>query len=119
MDQPTSYSNSTRTFCSFSISSYLQYVIPRMAAMVEDMTIQRMDNVLIVVDDLETAKGFFAKLGMELEGEAPVEGRTDVKSGFLLRRTRFAARLGKVMGAIGFKSPNFDTDVVRPDRRRF
>ena len=33
-----------------------------------------MDNVLIVVDDLEAAKAFFAELGMELEGQAPVEG---------------------------------------------
>ena len=39
-----------------------------------DMTIQRMDNVLIVVDDLEAAKAFFAELGMELEGETVVEG---------------------------------------------
>src|SRR3954447_6494386 len=39
------------------------------------MTIQRMDNVLIVVDDLEAAKAFFAELGMELEGETPLEGR--------------------------------------------
>ncbi|HEX2071897.1 MAG TPA: VOC family protein [Thermoleophilaceae bacterium] len=38
------------------------------------MTIQRMDNVLIVVDDLEAAKAFFAELGMELEGETEVEG---------------------------------------------
>jgi catechol 2,3-dioxygenase-like lactoylglutathione lyase family enzyme len=38
------------------------------------MTIVRMDNVLIVVDDLEAAKAFFAELGMELEGETPVEG---------------------------------------------
>jgi catechol 2,3-dioxygenase-like lactoylglutathione lyase family enzyme len=36
--------------------------------------IQRMDNVLIVVDDLEAAKAFFAELGMELDGEATVEG---------------------------------------------
>src|SRR3954470_11060664 len=34
----------------------------------------RMDNVLIVVDDLEAAKAFFAELGMELEGETQVEG---------------------------------------------
>ena len=34
----------------------------------------RMDNVLIVVDDLEAAKAFFAELGMELEGETTVEG---------------------------------------------
>jgi len=38
------------------------------------MTIQRMDNVLIVVEDLEAAKAFFAELGMELEGETQVEG---------------------------------------------
>jgi catechol 2,3-dioxygenase-like lactoylglutathione lyase family enzyme len=39
------------------------------------MTIRRMDNVLIVVEDLEAAKAFFAELGMELEGEATNEGR--------------------------------------------
>jgi catechol 2,3-dioxygenase-like lactoylglutathione lyase family enzyme len=38
------------------------------------MTIQRMDNVLIVVDDLEAAKAFFTALGLELEGEQQVEG---------------------------------------------
>ncbi len=38
------------------------------------MTIQRMDNVLVVVDDLDAAKAFFAELGMELEGEITVEG---------------------------------------------
>jgi catechol 2,3-dioxygenase-like lactoylglutathione lyase family enzyme len=38
------------------------------------MTLQRMDNVLIVVDDLEAAKAFFVELGMELEGQATVEG---------------------------------------------
>ena len=42
--------------------------------MLGDMTIQRMDNVLIVVDDLEAAIAFFVELGMELEGETPVEG---------------------------------------------
>jgi catechol 2,3-dioxygenase-like lactoylglutathione lyase family enzyme len=34
----------------------------------------RMDNVLIVVDDLEAVKAFFTELGMELEGETTVEG---------------------------------------------
>ena len=59
------------------------------------MTIQRMDNVLIVVDDLEAAKAFFAELGMELEGEAQVEGpwvdRTvgldDVRADIAMMRT--------------------------------
>lgn len=38
------------------------------------MTIQRMDNVAVVVDDLEAAVAFFTELGMELEGEAEIEG---------------------------------------------
>ena len=59
------------------------------------MTIQRLDNVLIVVEDLEAAKAFFAELGMELEGEAPVEGRwvdrvvglNDVRADITMMRT--------------------------------
>jgi catechol 2,3-dioxygenase-like lactoylglutathione lyase family enzyme len=59
------------------------------------MTIQRMDNVLIVVDDLEAAKAFFAELGMELEGEATNEGRlvdrvvglNDVRADIAMMRT--------------------------------
>jgi catechol 2,3-dioxygenase-like lactoylglutathione lyase family enzyme len=38
------------------------------------MTVKRMDNVLIVVDDLEATKAFFIALGLKLEGEATVEG---------------------------------------------
>jgi catechol 2,3-dioxygenase-like lactoylglutathione lyase family enzyme len=38
------------------------------------MTLKRMDNVLIVVDDLEAVKAFFLELGLELEGETTVEG---------------------------------------------
>ncbi|CQR60346.1 VOC family protein [Streptomyces leeuwenhoekii] len=38
------------------------------------MAIQRMDNVAVVVDDLEAAIAFFTELGMELEGEAQIEG---------------------------------------------
>src|SRR6266576_2752998 len=60
------------------------------------MTIQRMDNVLIVVDDLEAAKSFFIELGLELEGETQVEGSSvdsliglkDVRATLALMRTR-------------------------------
>jgi catechol 2,3-dioxygenase-like lactoylglutathione lyase family enzyme len=38
------------------------------------MTIQRLDHVSVVVDDLAAAIVFFVELGMELEGEAPIEG---------------------------------------------
>jgi catechol 2,3-dioxygenase-like lactoylglutathione lyase family enzyme len=34
----------------------------------------KLDHVSIVVNDLEAAKAFFVELGMELEGEAPIEG---------------------------------------------
>src|SRR3954466_12963233 len=59
------------------------------------MTIQRMDNVLIVVDDLEAAKSFFIELGFELEGETTVEGPSvdsliglkDVRATLALLRT--------------------------------
>src|SRR3954465_2553491 len=59
------------------------------------MTIQGMDNVLIVVDDLEAAKAFFAELGMELEGQTQVEGPwvdstvglKDVRSDIAMMRT--------------------------------
>ena len=37
------------------------------------MTIQRMDNVGIVVDDLPATIAFFRELGLELEGQAVVE----------------------------------------------
>jgi catechol 2,3-dioxygenase-like lactoylglutathione lyase family enzyme len=42
--------------------------------MLGDMTIQRMDNIGIVVDDLDAAVAFFAELGMELEGTGQVAG---------------------------------------------
>ena len=38
------------------------------------MPLTRMDNVLIVVDDLEATKAFFLDLGLTLEGETAVEG---------------------------------------------
>jgi catechol 2,3-dioxygenase-like lactoylglutathione lyase family enzyme len=38
------------------------------------MTLLRMDNVGIVVDDLKAAIAFFVELGLELEGETTVEG---------------------------------------------
>ncbi|HKF81490.1 MAG TPA: VOC family protein [Solirubrobacterales bacterium] len=59
------------------------------------MALQRMDNVLIVVEDLEAAKAFFIELGMELEGETQVEGSwagevvglDDVRADIVMLRT--------------------------------
>lgn len=38
------------------------------------MAIQRMDNIGIVVESLDTAIAFFTELGMRLEGRATIEG---------------------------------------------
>lgn len=63
------------------------------------MTIQRMDHVGIVVDDLVAATAFFVELGLELEGEATVEGRW----------------VDRVNGLVGVRS---DIVMMRtPDRR--
>jgi catechol 2,3-dioxygenase-like lactoylglutathione lyase family enzyme len=59
------------------------------------MTLRRMDNVLIVVDDLDAVKAFFIELGLTLEGETTVEGPlvgsliglTDVRATLAMLRT--------------------------------
>jgi catechol 2,3-dioxygenase-like lactoylglutathione lyase family enzyme len=59
------------------------------------MKLKRMDNVLIVVEDLEAAKAFFIELGLTLEGESTVEGPlvgrliglTDVRATLAMMRT--------------------------------
>jgi catechol 2,3-dioxygenase-like lactoylglutathione lyase family enzyme len=38
------------------------------------MTLKRMDNIGIVVENLDTAISFFSELGMVLEGRANIEG---------------------------------------------
>lgn len=59
------------------------------------MAVQRMDNVLIVVEDLEAAKAFFVELGMTLDGRTTLEGRwvdavvglDDVRADIAMMRT--------------------------------
>ena len=38
------------------------------------MTVKRMDNIGIVVEDIDAAVAFFTELGLKLEGRATVEG---------------------------------------------
>ena len=42
------------------------------------MTIRRMDNVLIVADDLEAAKAFFIELGLKSSMRRPCEEMTAI-----------------------------------------
>jgi len=59
------------------------------------MSIQKMDHVSVVVDDMSAASAFFVELGMEREGEATVEGPSvdrlngldDVRADIVMMRT--------------------------------
>ena len=59
------------------------------------MTVKRLDNVAIVVEDLDSAIAFFEELGLELEGRQTVEGDVvdrvvglqDAKSDIAMMRT--------------------------------
>ena len=59
------------------------------------MTVQRMDHVGVVVDDLAAARSFFLELGLELQGEMSVEddlvdsivGLEGVRSEFAMMQT--------------------------------
>ncbi|GAB3767342.1 VOC family protein [Ramlibacter monticola] len=100
------------------------------------MTIKRMDNVLIVVDDLEAVKAFFLDLGLRLEGETTVEGPSvgrligleDVRATLAMMRTpdgqgieldKFhtpsAIRFGPVdvpVNTLGFRRVMFSVDDI-------
>jgi catechol 2,3-dioxygenase-like lactoylglutathione lyase family enzyme len=100
------------------------------------MSVKRMDNVLIVVDDLEAVKAFFIELGLTLEGETTVEGPEvgmliglkDVRSTIAMLRApdgqgieldKFhspdAVRFGPVdapVNALGFRRVMFAVDEI-------
>ena len=89
------------------------------------MTVKRMDNVLIVVDDLDAVVAFFVELGLELAGKGPVEGRwvervigiDDVREEVAMLRTpdgRNAIELAKfhTPEAIRMVPPDAPTNVL-------
>src|ERR1700722_16046689 len=80
----------------------------------EDMTLKRMDNVLIVVDDLEAAKAFFLELGLKLEGETTVEGPL-VGSLIGLKDVRSTIAMMRTLDGHGIELDKFHT----PDAIRF
>ena len=63
------------------------------------MTLKRMDNVGVVVDDLQAAVAFFKELGLELEGKAQVELRQG------LHMTKAAFLLGNCSKTTAIKEP--------------
>ena len=77
------------------------------------MTVKRMDNVLIVVDDLDAVKSFFTELGLKLEGETTVEG-PEVGSLIGLRNVRATLAMMRTPDGQGVELDKFHTpDAVR------
>jgi catechol 2,3-dioxygenase-like lactoylglutathione lyase family enzyme len=82
---------------------------------IEHMTLQRMDHVGIVVDDLAAATEFFVELGLELEGTASLEGPlVDRVAGLEGVRTEIAMMLtpdgNRALELIKFLSPPNEGD---------
>jgi catechol 2,3-dioxygenase-like lactoylglutathione lyase family enzyme len=78
------------------------------------MTIKRMDNVLIVVDDLEAVKAFFIGLGLRLEGEQTVEGPAVGKLIGLGENVRATLAMLRTPDGQGIELDKFHTpDAVR------
>jgi catechol 2,3-dioxygenase-like lactoylglutathione lyase family enzyme len=78
------------------------------------MSVTRMDNVLIVVDDLEVVKAFFLELGLQLEGETTVEGPL-VGSLIGLQDVRATLAMMRTPDGQGIELDKFHT----PDALRF
>ncbi len=82
------------------------------------MTVKRMDNVGIVVEDLDAAIAFFTTLGLELEGRAPVAGAwADEVTGLRDMRVEIAM-LRTPDGHSRVELSRFDAPAVVADHRR-
>jgi len=77
------------------------------------MSVKRMDNVLIVVEDLEAVKAFFIELGLKLEGETTVEG-PEVGALIGLKDVRSTIAMLRTPDGQGIELDKFHTpDAVR------
>jgi catechol 2,3-dioxygenase-like lactoylglutathione lyase family enzyme len=82
------------------------------------MTVTRMDNVGIVVEDLDAAIAFFRELGLELEGRAPIEGAwADGVTGLHQQRVEIAM-MRTPDGHSRLELSRFDAPRVVADHRR-
>jgi catechol 2,3-dioxygenase-like lactoylglutathione lyase family enzyme len=69
----------------------------------KNMALKRMDNVLLVVDDLEAVKAFFLELGLELEGETPTAYRGGRPEGAQNSVSRALKRTADALPTVGGK----------------
>lgn len=82
------------------------------------MTVQRMDNVGIVVHDLDAAITFFVELGLILEGRMPVDGEWAGRVTGLHGQRVEIAMLRTPDGHSRIELARFDFPAIASDHRR-
>src|SRR5512143_1026933 len=81
------------------------------------MTVKRMDNVGIVVEDIDAAIEFFTELGLALEGRMPIEGEWAGRvTGVRGQRVEIAV-MGTPDGHGRLELSRFDAPAIASDHR--
>src|SRR5688572_27257185 len=81
------------------------------------MTVKRMDNVGIVVEDLDAAIKFFTELGLILEGRMPIEGEWAGRVTGLRGQRVEVAMMRTPDGHNRLELSRFDTPPIESDHR--
>jgi catechol 2,3-dioxygenase-like lactoylglutathione lyase family enzyme len=82
------------------------------------MTVIRMDNIGIVVEDLDAAIAFFTELGLILEGRMPIEGEWAGRVTGLHGQRVEVAMLRTPDGHGRLEVSRFDAPAIASDHRR-
>lgn len=82
------------------------------------MTVIRMDNVGIVVQDLDAAVAFFTELGLDLEGRMPIEGEWAGRVTGVRDQRVEVAMMRTPDGHGRLELSRFDAPAVLADHRR-
>jgi catechol 2,3-dioxygenase-like lactoylglutathione lyase family enzyme len=81
------------------------------------MTVKRMDNVGIVVEDIDAAIEFFTELGLTLEGRMPIEGEWAGRVTGVRGQRVEIAMMRTPDGHSRLELSRFDTPAVASDHR--
>lgn len=81
------------------------------------MTVKRMDNVGIVVEDINAAVGFFTELGLTLEGRMPIEGEWAGRVTGLRGQRVEIAMMRTPDGHSRLELSRFDSPAIASDHR--
>ena len=82
------------------------------------MTVKRMDNVGIVVEDLDAAVEFFTELGLTLEGRMPIEGEWAGRVTGVRGQRVEVAMMRTPDGHSRLELSRFDAPAIASDHRR-